>query len=118
MEEKDLPQGSVAGDNPLNLGWDMPQPLFAPPAQLDLSEIEGAPPDLSSAALPVDEAEKLPGVTPGEVGVSDHASTLVTASCSGEPVLMSLDSDGQVLGSRSREARAFAGICSGKASEA
>ena len=96
MEEKDLPQGSAAGGNPMNLGWDMPQPLFAPPAQLDLSEIEGAPPDLSSAALAVDEAEKLSGVNPGEVGVGDHASTPATASGPGGPVPMSLDSDGAV----------------------
>ena len=61
VEEKDLPQGSAASDEPMNLGWDMSQPLFAPPTQLDLSETEEAPPDLNSAALPVDEAEKLPG---------------------------------------------------------
>ena len=45
MEEKDLPQGIAASDNPMNLGWDMSQPLFAPPTQPDLFENEDAPSD-------------------------------------------------------------------------
>ena len=99
VEEKDLPQGSAAGENPMNLGWDMSQPLFAPPTQLDPPQIEEAPSDLNSAALPVNEAEKPSGVAPVDEGIGGHAGAPATASSSGGPVLMCLDSDGPVLGS-------------------
>ena len=49
---------------------------------------------MNSAALPVNEAEKLTGVTPGDAGVGDHINTPTTASSPGGPVPMSLDPDG------------------------
>ena len=44
VEEEYLPRGSAASDNPMNLGWDMSQPLFGSPTQPDLSETKEVPP--------------------------------------------------------------------------
>ena len=69
VEEKDLPQGPATGDSPLNLGWDMSQPLFAPPAPPDLLELEGTSSDSNSAASPVEDAEKPQGAATLDSGV-------------------------------------------------
>ena len=87
MEEKDLPQGSAASDNPMNLGWDLSQPLLAPPAQPGLSENEEVPPDFNSAAPPDDEAERPTGVAPVDAGIGDHTETPATASSPGKVIL-------------------------------
>ena len=96
VEEKDLPQGPAECDNPMNLGWDMPQPLFAPPSQPDPLATEAAPSDSHSAALSVDGAEKPLEEATGEAGVSDFAEIQDKASGRDDPVPVSLDSDGPV----------------------
>ena len=47
LEEKDLPQGSAAGDNQLNFDWDMSQPLVLPTPQGDSLDLAMAPDESS-----------------------------------------------------------------------
>ena len=80
VEEKDLPQGPAACDNPMKIGWDMSQPLFARPPEPDLLANEEAPSDLTLAAPPVDGAEEPPETATVGAGVSDSAVIPGTAS--------------------------------------
>ena len=94
VEEKDLPQVPAERDSPMNPGWDMIQPLFAPPPQPNLLTSEEAPSDSPPVALPGDETAKPQGEARMGKGVSDSTEISDKASCPDGPIPLSLDSDG------------------------
>ena len=92
LEEKDLPQGSAAGDSQLHIDWEMPKPLVLPSqggepwelAPTSEESSEGAPKPLARETLSTDSTKEAP--------VEDTTEASERPPRPDDPVPMSLDS--------------------------